>query len=144
MRHCVHELLGNNQCKELKEFFEDLKFAYNNSLETKSTHKITSEEVSLSYAILEFVSFAASTNSLESSPRVDLNLGGNKIARVRASLFQINGVKKEPLQLPEPEGPAVSLNEKVYVPVREHPDKEKKKKILALLLLLLLSLSLKF
>uniref|UniRef100_A0A1A9VGC4 Uncharacterized protein n=1 Tax=Glossina austeni TaxID=7395 RepID=A0A1A9VGC4_GLOAU len=45
-----------------------------------------------------------------------------EIARVRASLFQINGVKKEPLQLPEPEGPAVSLNEKVYVPVREHPD----------------------
>lgn len=45
-----------------------------------------------------------------------------EIARVRASLFQINGVKKEPLNLPEPEGPTVSLNEKVYVPVREHPD----------------------
>ncbi|XP_075146013.1 protein held out wings isoform X2 [Haematobia irritans] len=45
-----------------------------------------------------------------------------EIARVRASLFQINGVKKEPLMLPEPEGPAVTLNEKVYVPVREHPD----------------------
>ncbi|XP_061388163.1 protein held out wings isoform X2 [Musca vetustissima] len=45
-----------------------------------------------------------------------------EIARVRASLFQINGVKKEPLMLPEPEGPVVSLNEKVYVPVREHPD----------------------
>lgn len=45
-----------------------------------------------------------------------------EIARVRASLFQINGVKKEPLNLPDPEGPAVSLNEKVYVPVREHPD----------------------
>uniref|UniRef100_W8BK55 Protein held out wings n=1 Tax=Ceratitis capitata TaxID=7213 RepID=W8BK55_CERCA len=45
-----------------------------------------------------------------------------EIARVRASLFQINGVKKEPLTLPEPEGAAVQLNEKVYVPVREHPD----------------------
>lgn len=45
-----------------------------------------------------------------------------EIARVRASLFQINGVKKEPLMLPEPEGATVSLNEKVYVPVREHPD----------------------
>lgn len=45
-----------------------------------------------------------------------------EIARVRASLFQINGVKKEPLNLPDPEGPTVSLNEKVYVPVREHPD----------------------
>ncbi|XP_065354117.1 protein held out wings isoform X2 [Calliphora vicina] len=45
-----------------------------------------------------------------------------EIARVRASLFQINGVKKEPLMLPEPEGTPVTLNEKVYVPVREHPD----------------------
>ncbi|KAH8310501.1 hypothetical protein KR044_001702 [Drosophila immigrans] len=45
-----------------------------------------------------------------------------EIARVRASLFQINGVKKEPLTLPEPEGALVTLNEKVYVPVREHPD----------------------
>ncbi|XP_037809602.1 protein held out wings isoform X2 [Lucilia sericata] len=45
-----------------------------------------------------------------------------EIARVRASLFQINGVKKEPLMLPEPEGAPVTLNEKVYVPVREHPD----------------------
>ncbi|XP_067617363.1 protein held out wings isoform X2 [Eurosta solidaginis] len=45
-----------------------------------------------------------------------------EIARVRASLFQINGVKKEPLTLPEPEGAPIQLNEKVYVPVREHPD----------------------
>lgn len=45
-----------------------------------------------------------------------------EIAKVRASLFQINGVKKEPLQLPEPEGQTVTLNEKVYVPIREHPD----------------------
>jgi protein quaking len=45
-----------------------------------------------------------------------------EIARVRASLFQINGVKKEPLQLPEPEGEVVPKNEKVYVPVKEFPD----------------------
>ncbi|KAL3277138.1 hypothetical protein HHI36_012492 [Cryptolaemus montrouzieri] len=45
-----------------------------------------------------------------------------EIARVRASLFQINGVKKEPLILPEPEGPPTTLTEKVYVPVKEHPD----------------------
>lgn len=45
-----------------------------------------------------------------------------EIARVRASLFQINGVRKEPLQLPEAEGETVTLNEKVYVPVKEHPD----------------------
>ncbi|XP_044757561.1 protein held out wings isoform X3 [Coccinella septempunctata] len=45
-----------------------------------------------------------------------------EIARVRASLFQINGVKKEPLILPEPEGQPTTLTEKVYVPVKEHPD----------------------
>lgn len=37
-------------------------------------------------------------------------------------MFQINGVRKEPLQLPEPDGETVTLNEKVYVPVKEHPD----------------------
>uniref|UniRef100_A0AAG5DRY6 K Homology domain-containing protein n=1 Tax=Anopheles atroparvus TaxID=41427 RepID=A0AAG5DRY6_ANOAO len=45
-----------------------------------------------------------------------------EISKVRASLFQINGVTKEPLQLPEPDGETVTLNEKVYVPVKEHPD----------------------
>lgn len=45
-----------------------------------------------------------------------------EIAKVRASLFQINGVKKEPLVLPDPDGPVTTLTEKVYVPVKEHPD----------------------
>ncbi|XP_058448177.1 protein held out wings isoform X2 [Malaya genurostris] len=45
-----------------------------------------------------------------------------EISKVRASLFQINGVTKEPLTLPEPEGEALTLNEKVYVPVKDHPD----------------------
>lgn len=46
----------------------------------------------------------------------------SEIAKVRASLFQINGVKKDPLVLPEPEGLIMTLTEKVYVPVKEHPD----------------------
>ncbi|XP_018365802.1 PREDICTED: protein held out wings [Trachymyrmex cornetzi] len=45
-----------------------------------------------------------------------------EIAKVRASLFQISGVKKEPLVLPEPDGDITTLTEKVYVPVKEHPD----------------------
>lgn len=45
-----------------------------------------------------------------------------EIAKVRASLFQINGMKKEPLVLPDAEGTATTLTEKVYVPVKEHPD----------------------
>uniref|UniRef100_A0A182QCU5 K Homology domain-containing protein n=1 Tax=Anopheles farauti TaxID=69004 RepID=A0A182QCU5_9DIPT len=45
-----------------------------------------------------------------------------EISKVRASLFHINGVTKEPLQLPEAEGETVTKNEKVYVPVKEHPD----------------------
>ncbi|XP_055384757.1 protein held out wings isoform X2 [Condylostylus longicornis] len=45
-----------------------------------------------------------------------------EIAKVRASLFQINGMQKEPLSLPDPDGQPVTLNEKVYVPVKEHPD----------------------
>ncbi|XP_052130879.1 protein held out wings isoform X2 [Frankliniella occidentalis] len=45
-----------------------------------------------------------------------------EIARVRANLFQINGMKKEPLVLPEAQGPPTTLTEKVYVPVKDHPD----------------------
>lgn len=45
-----------------------------------------------------------------------------EISKVRASLFQINGVRKEPLELPEPDGQTLTMNEKVYVPVKEHPD----------------------
>jgi protein quaking len=45
-----------------------------------------------------------------------------EIAKVRASLFQINGAKKDPLVLPEAEGAPTTLTEKVYVPVKDHPD----------------------
>ncbi|CAG2182725.1 unnamed protein product, partial [Oppiella nova] len=44
------------------------------------------------------------------------------INKVRQNLFQINGVEKKPLALPEADGPAVSRQEKVYVPVDEHPE----------------------
>ena len=45
-----------------------------------------------------------------------------EIAKVRANLFQINGTKKDPLVLPDAEGSPTTLTEKVYVPVKEHPD----------------------
>ena len=45
-----------------------------------------------------------------------------EIGKVRGNLFQINGYVKEPLILPEGSGPPVIHSEKVYVPVKEHPD----------------------
>ncbi|XP_064473932.1 protein held out wings-like isoform X2 [Ornithodoros turicata] len=45
-----------------------------------------------------------------------------EISKVRSSLFQINGMAKEPLVLPDGIGPPVTRSEKVYVPVKEHPD----------------------
>ena len=45
----------------------------------------------------------------------------SEIAKIRGSLFQISGNAK-PEALPEPQGTVVTLTEKVYVPVREHPD----------------------
>ena len=54
------------------------------------------------------------------------NIGWNilfpEIGKVRGNLFQINGYVKEPLILPEGSGPPVIHSEKVYVPVKEHPD----------------------
>lgn len=46
----------------------------------------------------------------------------SEIAKVRSSLFQVNGMKKEPLILPEAQGTTATLTEKVFVPVKEHPD----------------------
>ncbi|XP_076054870.1 protein held out wings isoform X8 [Oratosquilla oratoria] len=45
-----------------------------------------------------------------------------EINKVRANLFHVNGGPREPLSLPEPQGASVSLSEKVYVPVKDHPD----------------------
>ncbi|KAK7480751.1 hypothetical protein BaRGS_00028012, partial [Batillaria attramentaria] len=43
-----------------------------------------------------------------------------EINRVRVALFHHQG-KKE-LNLPEPHGPVVTLSEKLFVPVKDHPD----------------------
>lgn len=47
-----------------------------------------------------------------------------EINKVRQSLFQLSDVvhQQEPLDLPEPEGEFVTFQEKIYVPVDEHPD----------------------
>ena len=41
---------------------------------------------------------------------------------MRGNLFQINGYVKEPLILPDGNGPPVIHTEKVYVPVKDHPE----------------------
>jgi len=46
----------------------------------------------------------------------------DEISKVRGNLFQINGYVKEPLVLPEGIGPPVVHTEKVYVPVKDHPE----------------------
>ncbi|XP_076307730.1 protein held out wings-like isoform X2 [Tachypleus tridentatus] len=45
-----------------------------------------------------------------------------EISKVRSSLLQRNGAKKEPLVLPHPEGEPITLQEKVFVPVKDYPD----------------------
>jgi len=45
-----------------------------------------------------------------------------EIGKVRNNLFQINGYVKEPLSLPDPVGAPIIHTEKVYVPVKEHPE----------------------
>ncbi|XP_074601421.1 protein held out wings-like isoform X2 [Brevipalpus obovatus] len=64
-------------------------------------------------------------NRLAAFPNVFVHiqrLVDNEIKKVRESLFQIDGVEKKPLIIPEPEGSIVQRQEKVYVPVKEHPD----------------------
>lgn len=48
-----------------------------------------------------------------------------EITRVRKDMYNdtVNGlVDKHPLELPEPVGPIVHLQEKLFVPVKEYPD----------------------
>jgi len=45
----------------------------------------------------------------------------NEIERVRSVIFQ-NEFIDEDLKLPEPEGEMVQLSEKIFVPIKEHPD----------------------
>ncbi|XP_054716354.1 LOW QUALITY PROTEIN: protein held out wings-like [Uloborus diversus] len=62
---------------------------------------------------------------LAAFPNVFLHLErllDDEINKVRNNLFQVNGVKKEPMVLPDADGPVVACSEKVYVPVKDHPD----------------------
>jgi hypothetical protein len=43
-----------------------------------------------------------------------------EISRVRVNLFQLGS--KEGICLPEPVGPPMQLTEKLYVPVKDHPE----------------------
>lgn len=45
-----------------------------------------------------------------------------EINRVRLQLFHHKGNGRIPLELPEPIGPVQTISEKLYVPVKEHPD----------------------
>ena len=44
-----------------------------------------------------------------------------EINKVRVSLFHLNS-NKDITSLPEPQGPVSTLSEKLFVPVKEHPD----------------------
>ena len=49
-----------------------------------------------------------------------LILNNKEISRVRVNLFQLGS--KEGICLPEPVGPPLQLSEKLYVPVKDHPE----------------------
>ena len=55
-------------------------------------------------------------------PETKQSINPAEINKVRSNLFHINGGAREPLILPDASGPTVNLSEKVYVPVKEHPD----------------------
>lgn len=62
--------------------------------------------------------------ALQAFPNVFIHLEkilDEEINKVRGNLFHLN-TNIEPLRLPEPYGPTVSLSEKLLVPVRDYPD----------------------
>lgn len=46
----------------------------------------------------------------------------SEISKVRVSLFQFEFAKDAMSNLPEPEGEVTTMTEKIFVPVKEHPD----------------------
>uniref|UniRef100_A0A158R6A7 KH domain-containing protein n=1 Tax=Syphacia muris TaxID=451379 RepID=A0A158R6A7_9BILA len=64
-------------------------------------------------------------SQLESFPNVFHHLGrltDEEISRVRVSLFQFDFAKDAMANLPEPEGEVIIKTEKIFVPVKEHPE----------------------
>uniref|UniRef100_A0A915B1H7 K Homology domain-containing protein n=2 Tax=Ascarididae TaxID=6250 RepID=A0A915B1H7_PARUN len=49
-------------------------------------------------------------------------LADEEISKVRVSLFQFEFAKDAMSNLPEPEGEVTTMTEKIFVPVKEHPD----------------------
>jgi len=45
-----------------------------------------------------------------------------EITRVRENILQQQVVNREPVILPEPSGPVVTLSEKIFIPINEHPE----------------------
>lgn len=65
------------------------------------------------------------TDFFSLSPPLSLFVRVSEINRVRKDMYSdtVNGlVDKHPLELPEPVGPIVHLQEKLFVPVKEYPD----------------------
>jgi len=55
---------------------------------------------------------------------VDLTFSCSFVAevnRVRGNLFHLNSAKDH-MMLPDPVGPVLTLQEKLFVPVKDHPD----------------------
>lgn len=103
-----------------------LEYTYNVSLVVQILFKMCDNNNPSTQSIADYLAqLLKDRKQLAAFPNVFMHMErllDEEIAKVRASLFQINGVKKEPLVLPEAEGMVTTLTEKVYVPVKEHPD----------------------
>ena len=64
----------------------------------------------------------SSVLTARSQTKINCHFFFSEIGKVRNNLFQINGYVKEPLSLPDPVGAPIIHTEKVYVPVKEHPE----------------------
>uniref|UniRef100_A0A915BJE1 K Homology domain-containing protein n=1 Tax=Parascaris univalens TaxID=6257 RepID=A0A915BJE1_PARUN len=83
------------------------------------------DEVSASECTMEYLAdLIKEKRQLSIFPQLFPNmerLVDEEISRVRTALFQCN-FSIEKISLPEPEGEPVTVQEKVYVPCKEHPD----------------------
>lgn len=100
-------------------------FCYKDLYRTLSLCPEVKINMTVMYQSKTNVLIAARLLTTDPPPPVFVCVCVSEINRVRKDMYSdtVNGlVDKHPLELPEPVGPIVHLQEKLFVPVKEYPD----------------------
>lgn len=122
--HQAAKLTDKNGGRRVLEFLDDsakqLAYARTYGAETQSPEEVEDTDRKMEY----LAELLKEKKQLDVFPHIFHNIDrllNAEISRVRMALFQCNfSISKT--ELPEPQGEEIVIQEKIYVPVKEHPD----------------------